>query len=55
MNFYDMSKAAALAGTKGGIDNLLKSKIEVGTIDAEGADNPNDNRLRTKDATQLKI
>lgn len=58
MNFYDMAKAAALAeaeggGGSGGIDNLLKSEIEVGTIDAEGADNPNDNRLRTKDSTQL--
>ena len=56
MRFYDMAKAAALAGAEGGgggVDNLLKSEIEVGTIDSEGADNPNDNRLRTKGATQL--
>lgn len=58
MRFYDMAKAAALAGAEGGggsggIDNLLKSEIEVGTIDSDGNNNPNENRLRTKDATTV--
>ena len=46
-------KLSGNGGSSGGIDNLLKSGIEVGTIDSDGNNNPNENRLRTKDATTL--
>lgn len=58
MNLYEQMKAAALIGNNGGggggdVDNLLTTTIEVGTIDQNGANNDNANRLRTKDATTL--
>lgn len=54
MSFYEAMKAAALLGAGGGNgNNLLTSTIEVGTIDSEGVDTPNSNRLRTKDASAL--
>lgn len=58
MNLYEQMKAAALIGNNGGggggdVDNLLTSTIEVGTIDQNGANSDNPNRLRTKDFTTL--
>lgn len=56
MDFYETLKSGALCGKGGGggdVDNLLTSTIEVGTIDQNGANSDNANRLRTKDTTTL--
>ena len=58
MTNYELMKAAAFAGDTGGggggVENYLTSDIEVGTIDANGDNNDNENRLRTKDYTTLE-
>lgn len=56
MDLFNVILAQKLSGNGGSssdIKNLMKSEIEVGTIDAGGNNQPNANRLRTKDATTL--
>ena len=56
MNAFDVLLGKKLAGSSGGggdVDNLLTSTIEIGTIDQNGANSDNPNRLRTKDFTTL--
>lgn len=56
-NFYELLKAGALCGKgKGsgsGVENYITSEVEIGTIDVNGDNADNVNRLRTKDFTVL--
>ncbi len=55
MTHYEAMKAAAFASSSGGgVDNLFTSEIEIGTIDGNGANTDNANRLRTKDFITLE-
>ena len=49
MNFYDMLKAKAIGNSGGdgdGVRNYMTSTVEVGTIEATGAESDNPNRPR---------
>ena len=53
MSYFDTLYAKS--GTSGGgVDNLFTSEIEIGTIDGNGANTDNANRLRTKDFITLE-
>ena len=56
MTHYEAMKAAAFASSSGGgeVDNLFTSEVEIGTIDANGVNTDNANRLRTKDFITLE-
>lgn len=55
MDFFETMKSGALCGKGGGggVENYLTSDIEVGTIDPNGENSDNANRLRTKVFTVL--
>ena len=54
MNYFDCLKSGSFCGkSSGDVENYMTSDIEVGTIDQNGANSDNTNRLRTKDFTTL--